>query len=111
MYFWPAGRGGHRPGWWGLREKTQPTLPRQCCSICKPVSPCDQPVCEQVRESLARLIHPVVDKAALQRLEAIEQERARELGLEAFKYDSNQEMLEVPWGFHRRRKYRAERSE
>jgi ferredoxin--NADP+ reductase len=58
-------------------------------------SPTGAPVSDRLRERLARLDHPVVDKQILQRLEALERERARELSLQTFKYGSNREMLEV----------------
>jgi ferredoxin--NADP+ reductase len=58
-------------------------------------SPTTVPVSERLRERLARLEHPVVDKQVLQRLEYLERERARELSLETFKFGSNREMLEV----------------
>ena len=79
----------------GVARKDATNAAQAVLQYLQTVSPSDQPVCEQVRESLARLSHPVVDKAALKRLEGIEQERARELGLYAFKYNSNQLMLEA----------------
>jgi hypothetical protein len=58
-------------------------------------APSTEPVVERVRERLARLGHPVVDKHMLQRLAGFEQERALASGLEVFKFRSNREMLEV----------------
>ncbi len=58
-------------------------------------SPTSAPVSERLRERLARLDHPVVDKPVLQRLDTLERERARELALETFKFGTNREMLEV----------------
>jgi hypothetical protein len=50
---------------------------------------------EAIRERLAGLNHPVVDKRALSILEAVEREHASELGLDEFKYGSVEEMLEI----------------
>jgi len=47
----------------------------------------------QVQMRLSGLGKPVIGKPAWQRLEAAEQAEARQLGLEEFKYASNQEML------------------
>ncbi len=52
-------------------------------------------VLSRVQESLSRLPHPVVSGDALQLLEAAEQAKMQELGVEDFKFASNQEMLEV----------------
>jgi ferredoxin/flavodoxin---NADP+ reductase len=48
-----------------------------------------------LNERLAGLKRPVIRKADLARLEAFEQARAAELGLEEFKLDTNKEMLEA----------------
>ena len=48
-----------------------------------------------LRRLMLKLNHPVVDKQALLRLEAIEHERAAERSLPYYKYATNQEMLEV----------------
>jgi ferredoxin--NADP+ reductase len=48
---------------------------------------------ENIDSFLARLTHPIVDKEALQRLEAIEIDEAQKLGLEDFKFISNDAML------------------
>lgn len=50
---------------------------------------------EEIARSIAGLGVPVVTKDDLQRLERIEQERARQLGLQEFKFATNQEMLEA----------------
>lgn len=55
----------------------------------------EAPVAQRLREHLALLSHPVVDKPALAQLEALELERARETQQETFKFGSNQAMLEV----------------
>lgn len=49
----------------------------------------------QVNARLSRLGKPIVDKTGWQRLEAAEQAEAQRLGLDAFKYRSNDEMLAV----------------
>ena len=48
-----------------------------------------------LRGMLLKLNHPYVDKQDLLRLEAMERERAVERSLPAFKYSTNQEMLEA----------------
>ncbi len=53
------------------------------------------PVADRLRDRLACLEHPVIDKPTLLRLEAIEREHAHELNLDSYKYRSNREMLEV----------------
>lgn len=47
----------------------------------------------RVRERLAQLGKPVINKADWQRLEAVEQAEAQRLGVEFFKFDSNDAML------------------
>jgi ferredoxin/flavodoxin---NADP+ reductase len=53
------------------------------------------PVSERVREQMLRLSKPVIDKQALQRLEALEKDKAKDLGMATFKFASNAEMLQV----------------
>jgi ferredoxin/flavodoxin---NADP+ reductase len=53
------------------------------------------PVSELVRERMLHLGRPVIDKQALQRLEGLEKERAKDLGVAAYKFASNDEMLQV----------------
>jgi ferredoxin--NADP+ reductase len=52
-------------------------------------------VLEEIRERLNRLTTHIVNKEEWQRLEAIEREEAEHLGLEEFKFKSNEEMLEA----------------
>lgn len=52
-------------------------------------------VLEKVHKAVERLPHPVVTKDALKLLETAEQAKMQELGVEDFKFASNQEMLEV----------------
>jgi ferredoxin/flavodoxin---NADP+ reductase len=54
----------------------------------------DRPL-EQLHARLAKLDKTVVDKEAWQRLEAAERAEAGRLGLEEFKFKTNQEMLEA----------------
>jgi len=49
----------------------------------------------QVQNRLSLSGKPVVTKSGWQRLETVEQGEAQRLGLEAFKFDSNEEMLAV----------------
>jgi len=59
------------------------------------LAPSSAPLSIDVREKLLRLDKPVVDKQALQRLEIVEKERAADLGMPAFKFANNTEMLQV----------------
>jgi ferredoxin--NADP+ reductase len=52
-------------------------------------------VLEEIRERLNRLTTHIVNKEEWQRLEAIEREEAEHLGLEEFKFKSNEEMLDA----------------
>ncbi len=44
---------------------------------------------------MVQLGKPVIDKQALQRLEALEREHAADLSVAAFKFATNEEMLHV----------------
>jgi ferredoxin--NADP+ reductase len=79
----------------GIARKDATNAAQAVIQYLQTQTPVGAPVSERVRDRLARLGHPVVEKAMLQRLEAIERERARELSLETYKYRSNREMLEV----------------
>lgn len=57
------------------------------------IQPSDACVADRVRERFAQSMMPVVDKITLLRLETLERERAKALGVEAFKFGSNNEML------------------
>lgn len=50
-------------------------------------------ILQEFRERLTRLGKPAIDRAALQQIEAAEQAEAERLGLEAFKYGTNEELL------------------
>lgn len=50
-------------------------------------------VLQRAREAVAQLPHPVVDNQDVVRLAEIEQQKAAELGVEDFKFASNEEML------------------
>jgi hypothetical protein len=52
-------------------------------------------VLEEFRSRLSKLAKKVVTKDEWKRLEALEQAEAGKLGLEEFKFASNEEMLEV----------------
>jgi hypothetical protein len=49
----------------------------------------------KLKQAVQALSHPVVSKDALAALENAEQDRARLLGVEEFKFSSNAEMLEA----------------
>ncbi len=57
--------------------------------------PTAEPVAERLREQLMHVDHPVVDKQAWQRLDALERERALALDVDAYKFATNRQMLEV----------------
>jgi ferredoxin--NADP+ reductase len=50
---------------------------------------------DKFQQAVTRLGHPVVTKEALATLEAVEQQRGRDAGLEDFKFSSNRDMLEA----------------
>ncbi len=79
----------------GIARKDATNAAQAVIQYLQTQSPTTAAVPDLVRERLARLDHPVVDKNTLLRLEALERERGGESGLPAFKYISNREMLEV----------------
>jgi hypothetical protein len=50
---------------------------------------------EALAEKLKSLSKPLVQKEHIKKLEEAELAQAKQLGLEAFKYDSNEDMLKV----------------
>lgn len=54
-----------------------------------------EPVLDSFQRHIQRLSHPVVNKYTWQKLEEIEQKIAEEKGIELFKFDSNEEMLQA----------------
>ena len=54
-----------------------------------------EPVIDRLRDALSKVGHPVVEKHDLMRLQALEQEKARAMGLPEYKFNTNQAMLEV----------------
>lgn len=79
----------------GIARKDATNAAQAVIQYLQTQSPSSIPIHVVVRERLARLSHPVIDKYSLQRLEAIEQERARACNLAAYKCGSNREMLEA----------------
>lgn len=59
------------------------------------LSPSNVPISMLVRDKIMSIGKPIVDKTTLQRLEMLEKDRARELGVESFKFATNEEMLQV----------------
>ncbi len=55
----------------------------------------DSSILDSIRDAIYRLGHPIVNEESLAVLERVEQERAKQLGLEEFKFSNNQDMLEV----------------
>jgi ferredoxin--NADP+ reductase len=62
------------------------------------LAPLDPLPMKAVRKHLAASCKSLITRAELLRLEAIEQQQAQQLGLEEFKFASNQEMLEAILG-------------
>lgn len=79
----------------GIARKDATNASQAVLQYLQSVPPTREPVAERVHDWLAHLNHPVIDKADLLHLDTIERERAHQLGLDTFKYGSNQEMLEV----------------
>jgi len=79
----------------GIARKDATNAAQAVIQYLQTQSPTLLPVADWVRDRLASLDHPVVDKPTLQRLNLIEQERARALSLGTFKYGSNSQMLEA----------------
>lgn len=79
----------------GVARKDATNAAHAVTEYLQTIQPTTQPVIERLVDRLMRLDHPVVDKTAWMRLDAMERERARELGVETFKYGTNQQMLEV----------------
>jgi len=57
--------------------------------------PVSEQIMNTVRDYLYQLRHPVIDNNDLQMLEMVERDRARDLGLESFKFGSNQPVLKI----------------
>jgi ferredoxin--NADP+ reductase len=79
----------------GIARKDATNASQAVIQYLQTQSPACIPLSDLVRDRLARLDHPVIDKITLQRLEAIEQERARACNLASYKCGSNREMLEA----------------
>lgn len=79
----------------GVARKDATNAAQAIVEYLQTVAPTALPVGDIFRERLLRLEHPVVDCGALQRLEVIERDRARELNRETYKFSSNREMLEL----------------
>lgn len=79
----------------GIARKDGTNAAQAVSQYLQTLPPSRVPLYENLRQRLADLPHPVVDKQALLRLEAVEQERARALNLPAFKFSTNHEMLEA----------------
>lgn len=79
----------------GVARKDATSAAQAVGAYLQTIPPATAPVAARVAEGLMRLNHPVVDKSALLRLEAVERERAQALHLESFKFGANAEMLEA----------------
>jgi ferredoxin/flavodoxin---NADP+ reductase len=79
----------------GIARKDALNATQAILEYLETLPPTFEPVGRRLSAAIANLNHPVVDKSALLRLEAEEKARAQQLGVETFKFASNQEMLEV----------------
>ena len=79
----------------GMARKDGVSAARAMLQYLQTLPPSDAPFSERLAERLSHLGKPVISKAALLRLEQAERERAKELGLESFKFSTNQQMLEA----------------
>lgn len=79
----------------GVARKDATNAAQAVAQYLEMLTPSTKPVLCRTREKIAHLTNPVVDKQALEWLEAIEKERARDLGVPSFKFASNKEMLQV----------------
>lgn len=79
----------------GVARKDATNAAQAVAEYLQTLTPLSYSVDEQVREQLRKLQHPVVDRLAAQRLDAIERERAGETNQPYFKFPSNAEMLEI----------------
>lgn len=79
----------------GVARKDATNSAQAVAQYLETLAPSELPVSYLVRERIMRVGNPVVDKQALARLELLEKEHARELGVAAFKFASNEEMLQV----------------
>ena len=79
----------------GMARKDGVSAARAILQYLSGLPPAEHSLSARLAERLSLLSKPVVSKAALQRLEQVERERAQELGLESFKFSSNQQMLEA----------------
>ena len=59
------------------------------------LSPLDQLPLDCVKERIAQIAKPVITQVDLNRLQTVELDHARQLGLEEFKFSTNQEMFEA----------------
>lgn len=79
----------------GVARKDATNAAQAVTQYLQTLSPLPYSIDERVRERLLRLDHPVVDKPAALRLDALERERAAENNLPYFKFSTNAEMLEI----------------
>lgn len=79
----------------GMARKDGVSAARAMLQYLQTLPPSDAPFSERLAERLSHLDKPVISKAALLRLEQAERDRAKELGLESFKFSTNQQMLEA----------------
>ena len=79
----------------GVARKDATNAAQAVLQYLQTVSSTDGLVVQRLHDHLERLNHPVVNKEALQYLEANERDQAADLRQETFKYATNQAMLEI----------------
>ena len=79
----------------GVARRDATNAAQVVAAYLKTLLPLETPISDRVRETMMKIPQPVVDKQALQRLDALERERAQELGVRTFKFATNDEMLQV----------------
>lgn len=79
----------------GVARKDGVNAARAVLQYLQTQRPSNEDVAGRLSDRLRQLSKPVVNKAALMRLEELERARAQELHLECFKFATNQQMLEA----------------
>jgi ferredoxin--NADP+ reductase len=77
----------------GVARKDGTNGARSVLQYLHTLAPLDGINLEPFLRRIAQISHPIIHEDDLKRLEAAERERAQQLGLEEYKFDTNQEML------------------
>ena len=89
-----AGRARQAQVWLVMPARMAPTPRKPSGNICKPNSRW-KPNLKAVTEKIKSLNKPIVTKEDIKKLEAVEIAEAQKRGVEEFKFDSNDEMLQA----------------